>query len=112
MSIEQLDALRTFTVHLTSQGYESLALGLVKEVSTFFEGKMKGKYKYVCGKICEADWRGFVSSRGIGRTSQKTIKNSNYGARFHPYKPSIYIGKSLSNCHLLLLGHSVVSSPV
>jgi hypothetical protein len=46
MSIEQLDVLRTFTVHLTSQGYESNALGLVKEAFSFFEGKMKGKYEY------------------------------------------------------------------
>jgi hypothetical protein len=89
VSIEQLDVLRTVTVHLTSQGYESLALGLVKEASTFFEGKMKGKYEYVGKqKICEAEWRGFVISRGIGRASQKTIKKSNYGARSHPYKPS------------------------
>jgi hypothetical protein len=47
MSIVQLDVLHTFTVHLTSQGYVSLALGLVKEASTFFEGKMKEKYEYV-----------------------------------------------------------------
>jgi hypothetical protein len=86
----QLDVHRTVTakdVHLTSQGYESLALGLVKEASNFFEGKMKGKHVGK-QKICEAEWRGFVSRRGISRTNQKTIKKSNYGARSHSYKPS------------------------
>jgi hypothetical protein len=108
MSIEQLDVPRTVTVHLTSQGYESLALGLVKEASTFFEGKIKEKYVGK-QKICEAELQGFVSSRGIGRTSQKAIKKSNYGARSHPYKPSnrkkSFLLPSFAS------SHSVVSSP-
>jgi hypothetical protein len=61
MSIEQLDVLRTFTVHLTSQGYESLALGLVKEASTFFEGKMKGKHVGK-QKICERNGEGLLAA--------------------------------------------------
>ncbi len=88
---EQLEILRTITAkdndHLTVQGYKSLALGLAKEAISFTENKQKEKQ---VGKVrgCNAEWHGFVSNSGVGKTSQKAIKKLVMEPGPTPYKPA------------------------
>jgi len=76
---EQLAPLKLITardnVHLTSDGYKSLAYGIMKEVQHFFDTKHKGT-KHPNTKT--TTWHNFVSYSSIGKhdTTIPTAKHN------------------------------------
>ena len=87
---EQLASLRKVTtqdnVHLTVEGYRSLADGIFKEALSFRLAKTKGKNTHSGKKQNnKIEWRGFVSNFGVGKISLKASKKT-YGSRSHPYQ--------------------------
>ncbi len=87
---EQLAALRPLVardnVHLTALGYKALAEGIYREVKNFEVPKSKGKHSISGLQLVKAaEWHGFVSNQGVGRTSLKAAKRPS-GGRNHPYQ--------------------------
>jgi hypothetical protein len=73
---EQMDALRPLAardnVHLTATGYKALAEGIYKEAQNFGISKSKGKHSLSGMQMVKAaEWHGFVSNQGVGKTSLK-----------------------------------------
>ncbi len=87
---EQLAALRPLVardnVHLTSLGYKALAEGIYRDVKSFEVPKSKGKHSITGHQLIKAaEWHGFVSNQGVGKTSLKAGKRLS-GGRGHPYQ--------------------------
>jgi len=87
---EQLAALRPLVardnVHLTALGYKALAEGIYREVKNFEVPKSKGKHSSSGLQLVKAaEWHGFVSNQGVGKTSLKAAKRPS-GGRVHPYQ--------------------------
>jgi hypothetical protein len=87
---EQLAALRPLVardnVHLTALGYKALAEGIYREVKNFEVPKSKGKHSSTGLQLVKAaEWHGFVSNQGVGKTSLKAAKRPS-GGRVHPYQ--------------------------
>jgi hypothetical protein len=87
---EQLAALRPLVakdnVHLTTSGYKALAEAIFKEALNFGIVRSKGKHSLSgLQMVTGAEWHGFVSNQGVGRTSLKAAKRP-LGGRAHPYQ--------------------------
>jgi hypothetical protein len=86
---KQLTALEKITsrdqVHLTDEGYNAMAAGILKEAISLNEPRENGKDR---GNIRHEtiNWNGFVSHSGIGKTSLKAAKKSASDPRPLPSK--------------------------
>jgi hypothetical protein len=87
---EQLASLRPLVardnVHLTAIGYKALAEGIYREAQNFGISRSKGKHSLSGMQMVKAaEWHGFVSNQGVGKTSLKAAKRLP-GGRAHPYQ--------------------------
>jgi hypothetical protein len=72
-------------VHLTAAGYKAMADGIFREAQNFGVTRSKGKHSLSRMQMVRvAEWHGFVSNQGVGKTSLKAAKRS-LGERAHPY---------------------------
>jgi hypothetical protein len=85
---EQLAALKPLVesdnVHLTATGYKALAESIYREAQNFGVSRSKGKHSRLGMQMVNAaEWHGFVSNQGVGKTSLKAAKHP-LGGRAHP----------------------------
>jgi len=86
---EQVTELRKVTardnVHLTADGYKSLALGVFKEAAMFSAPKVKTSKHDAVG--APQDWHGFLSHVGIGKAATRKARSASHATpRAHPYR--------------------------
>ena len=75
---QHIDALRTCTnddnVHLTPTGYEHVATAILTELRTLRTSKVVVNANLSCTR----DWKGFVSTSGVGATVRHTFLKSGH----------------------------------
>jgi hypothetical protein len=74
---EHFEVFRTITAKdnvLTPASHKAFAKGLAKEASSLLEGKSKRKHSDKVS-LCSAEWHGFISNVGVGKTCLKVSKS-------------------------------------
>jgi hypothetical protein len=79
--LEELSTI-TASVYLTHAGYKALAQGLVKKASSLLESKGKHSGKV---SLCSAEWHGFISNVGEGKTCLKVSKSLTVALFYTPH---------------------------